>query len=319
MRPASDSQASNQDAARPTGGPAFQSADELVGFAREYFVNDFPNPERRDCDPGRLKAAIFSGAPPGTDLRAHLFSCSECFREYRSALEAYRAERRQAVVIARTGSWWSRLRNSLLLRPLPILAGAVSLLLLIFAGAYLWQRYQTRPSPALARQESEPENSPAENPPTDSPPPAPSPSATAQAAQAEPGESPGANGRQTEVVRRPRPSNQGDLIATSVVRIDLEDYAATRGGAGGSIEIGLTLSRVRLVLALPEGSAPGMYSVSIVDASGAALVTSRARSGDGKTLTATLDVRRLAPQKYGLRVSRAGEPPVDVPVVISAG
>src|SRR5262245_3099234 len=65
---------------------AFATAKDLEAFAREYHSNEFPNPGRTACpDPGALAAAAHSRTPPDQQFRDHLLSCSECFRDYRSA------------------------------------------------------------------------------------------------------------------------------------------------------------------------------------------------------------------------------------------
>lgn len=211
-----------------------------------------------------------------------------------------------------------------MLKPLPLLASAFSLILLVFGGIYIWREYRAAaPEPVVAKQGAAPVDEAPENNSKENPPVAPevAPTGETPGEETKPGRPAEPTNRQTAPVQPSprRPSNQDELIAETNLRVDLEDYAVTRGGAAGGKEIKLTGSRLHLILTLPEGSGKGVYNVSVVDESGSSLATSSARSTDGKTLTATLSIQKLPPQKYSLRISREGESPVNVPVVISAG
>ena len=269
-----------------------------------------------------------------------MFGCSECFGQYQNALATYRAETK-AVAVSGIDSWWKKLFAADLLRPIPIFAGAFSLVLLFFIGAYVWREYRAAPEQLVLKPDSapvvEPSANPSNNPHATTAGPSPSPTRPVErsASLAFPQET---NRRKAPVRRpRPRPSRAENLIVMSV---DLRDYAMTRGGTVGGDQITVSPARMRMLLTLPEGggtgysprvaSRPGMlmtlpkgggnelYTVSIVDASGDTLETRNVFSTDGKTLAATLNMQRLKPQKYGLRVSRKGEPPIDIPIVIKS-
>lgn len=69
-----------------------EATDEFVSLARDYFAEEFPNPERKGCPPqAHLAAAIDSGKLPDESLRSHLFGCSQCFTLYQQLLETRRA------------------------------------------------------------------------------------------------------------------------------------------------------------------------------------------------------------------------------------
>ncbi|HYG82578.1 MAG TPA: hypothetical protein VD861_19435 [Pyrinomonadaceae bacterium] len=120
---------------------------EMILLSREYQSANFPNPERLGCPPPEtLREQIASGALPGDDLRAHLFSCSECFRSYRFALAAHKS---QADALT-TPSWSQAL--GLLLSPWGrwAWAGSLSLALLVLASGPWMNRAQT-PAPEPGR------------------------------------------------------------------------------------------------------------------------------------------------------------------------
>jgi hypothetical protein len=305
-------QAPDEGREEDTGKARFESSDEMIVFAQEYFASDFPNPERLGCPvSGTLGALARAGKQPGAELRAHLFGCSECFQEFRTALLAHANP--PPIV-----SWRDKLRGAFTLRPAPVVAGALSLLLLVFAGIYLRQTFRETTAPGVvgdepARVKASPEDD-ATN--SSTAPATPEASPTHAAQQARPANLPLPG--PTPPRRRPPPplsprENRRELLVINTIKIDLEGYTALRDADNvvGREEIAIKLPRslIRLVLALPEGSVKGSYSLSIVDSSGKVLVVTKAHSTDGKTLTATLNARKLTPQKYRLRLSREGESP----------
>lgn len=55
--------------------------DDLLN---QYFLEAFPNPERKGCPPGKtLQALAENTLPPGHPALRHVVSCSECYAEYR--------------------------------------------------------------------------------------------------------------------------------------------------------------------------------------------------------------------------------------------
>lgn len=333
----------------------FSSPDELITFARAYFASDFPNSERVDCPvKGTMSGLVRSGKVPDEGLRSHMFGCSECFQEHQNALVAYRAETKEAAP-AESHSWWNSLRSGFLRKPIPLFAGALSLVLLAFVGTYVWLEYRTAPKQIVAKRDSAPVVAPLENPSNNNLPSAnmgAAPSPMRPVERVTPQTFPKHTNQPRAPVRRPaaRPSTEDERI---VMLINLRDYDVTRGGgkitvsqfdprslpppegratlsfdprptardvgpSGKQPDIKFSRTRTRLFLTLPEGSSKGFYTVIVVGASGHTWDRSNARSADGKTLTATLDMQRLPPQEYTLRISREGEPPIDVPIVVIA-
>jgi hypothetical protein len=283
----------------------FSSPNELITFAQGYFASDFPNPEGLDCPiKGTLSGFVRSGKAPDNRLRSHLFGCSECFGQYRNALAAYREDTKEMATAAYPpNQWWTKIIAAPPLRPVPIFICALLLILLGSVGLVLVEHYSFRGShkkDLLARPATEGAS--------------PSPVMTADRSSPEP--SPKQASQQNAPVSHPRmrPPTRDELIAMS---IDLRDYTMTRGGAVSGGEIKLSLRRTRLMLKLPEGSARGLYALTVANESGSTLETRKVTSTDGKTLTATLNLQRLAPGNYGLRISREGEPPIDVPILVN--
>lgn len=314
-------QAFNDDPEKGSGGAAFDSPEELVTFTQKYFSSDFPNPERLDCPvAGTWSAQALSSKSPDNESRKHLFGCSECFKEYRRALAAQRS-----TASASTVSWWSRLKVALAQQRTPAFAGAFSLLLLSFIGAYVWQEYKTASKTVVERHDAALANtSPDSSSKGISTSVTPETATDSEAREEQPArnESRMPINRRPTIAQRSRSTAQvpRDLVAMNTVKADLEDYTSLRGGAdaGNGVAKGIRVSRprTRLLLTLPEGSIEGLYQVSIVDNSGNVLATANARSANGKTIIATLDLQRLPVQKYRLRISREGEVPGYYPVIV---
>jgi len=306
MEDKSNNGSASERSSGPTSDSKPLSPDELIISAQEYFSSDFPNSERLDCPTqGTLSALVSAGKLPDDQLRSHIFGCSGCFREYRTSVLA----RDKQIAAQAVPSWSQRLAELFVRLPTPVYAAGVLLVLLSFGGFYLWQWRNQGSVPAIVRNGSTGEAVPASNrtqnnlniPPTPEIPNGSPPTL---------GSSNSANSQSSPLLR-PSPSsqNQGELLAMRTVEVDLENYTALRGGGTGANAIKLVRSRISLKLRLPEGSAIGLYSLSIIDSSGRALVTAKGRSADGKTLNAIMDTRKLAAQRYRLQVLRAGEPP----------
>jgi hypothetical protein len=308
---------------RSSSGASFESLDELNRFAQDYFANGFPNPERRNCPTAEtLSSFIRSGNLPADELRAHLFGCSECFGEYQKALVAYRNETGAAA--DRTKTWWNELSAALPRAPLPIFASAFSLLLLMLAGVYFWRVHNTGPDRAMvSRQDSaqavdSTQDFGKQSNGVQTPPPSPMPAPSVE--QPTSGQPPKSGSPQKLPTTPSRASEQrqGELLAQAVpktLKVDLGDYAVTRGGSSTNL-LELPRLRTRLLLTLPEGSRAGLYTVSIVEASENPLTSARGKSDDGKTLTVILNMQDLVFQRYRLRVAHTGEAPDDYSVFI---
>jgi hypothetical protein len=301
---------SNEDS---VNGPAgmINDPDHLVEVAQSYFASDFPNHSRTGCPPeGALDELILSEELPGDGLRAHLFGCSECFRNYRRLVALHRATVTETHI-----SWWHRVIGTFKQHPLPAFVGLIVMCICVVTGFFIWRASVREIEPGVARNASQPAASPTsaridapvniEEMPdvvTDAQPPV----------------------KPTEQVSRPeRGKRKGrlpeELLASNTIRIDLEKYSLLRGDDGMSDEaaIELPVARNRLLMTLPASSSKGIYTLSVVDAYGRELVSHRAASRDGRSLTADLDTRVLRAGKYRLCVSLPAEVPDCYPFTVA--
>lgn len=102
--------------------------------------------------------------------------------------------------------------------------------------------------------------------------------------------------------------------------VDLNDYLALRDVAAATGERTIQLAPVltRLQLRLPEGSLPGVYSISLVGDSDKPILPPQNVSRHRDTLTVTLNLRRLAAKKLRLRIQGGGEAPDFYPLQIGS-
>jgi len=268
--------------------------EKLIFVAQKHFASAFPNERREGCpSPGVILAAR-PDQPPGDELRAHLFRCSECFNDYSSAM---RDHYRQTAAAAETDRR-TKLMRALLKWRLPLLAGA-SASLLLAASMYIQRRRQTE-SPQSNSSRSQPALvASAENPLTPVPPASnagqlPDPTKT--------------DPTQTDPTQdKPRPA---ELLA---INLNLNRYRAlgdtTRGGSRREEEKKIKLPPLRalLKLRLRRGSEAGRYRISVVDPDGNRLTGASAHSRNGKSLDAVLDLRRAARTAHRLRVERGDD------------
>lgn len=260
-----------------------ETVEELVSLAQKYFSHDFPN---SGCDcPASAEIAkqIESEELPGDSLREHLLSCSKCFLTYRERLQRSRdmqsavGSLRRRISDLVRGPW-----TRILVPSLPVLV--VALLALLYFS---------------------PKNSPEKVTSVNSP-----------------VEVVNAN---ANVVTTASPSlvktHPSDEIekAPHVAQVDLRDYSPQRGNEAGEEPAPMQIEQkpTAFVITLPDGSPPGTYSVSILDAFGKPIKTRTSYSADGKRLTAALNLDNLRNQKYRLCVSRSDEPPNCYPIVIT--
>jgi hypothetical protein len=76
---------------------------KLVGFARSYLAESFPNPDRIGCPPMDMLRRL-AEQPTSADLSVteHLGSCSPCFQQYQEVLAHTRAEANTDIGRTRT-------------------------------------------------------------------------------------------------------------------------------------------------------------------------------------------------------------------------
>jgi hypothetical protein len=263
------------------------SQEEIEAFGQEYFAAEFPNPEREGCpSPKRLAAIARSGKAPNDKLRSHLFTCSECFSEFRDLMSMTRAS---------SDSWSKRLLVLPWLTPLRWAASLAAVSLLLAVVFFLAQRGRqqstrvaTDQQPIVNKTGPAPEAQKLENMNRDaSPVPAPSPESS-------------------------------EHLALRVVSVDLRTDHLTRGADRSTViqaKIELRPERQRVRLTLPRGSQPGQYDVTLEDAFGKSVAVSKARSR-GRVVMTILDLSKAQPGSYRLCAARAGEAPDCRPVIL---
>src|SRR5262249_10580246 len=102
----------------------------------------------------------------------------------------------------------------------------------------------------------------------------------------------------------------GRLLA---INLDLNKYNAlgdyNRGGSPREewVKIKLPSLCARLILRLRQGSEAGLYQISIVDPNSKPLIETNARSRDGKSLDAVLDLRRASQSADRLRIEHGDD------------
>ena len=95
---------------------ADKQEEKLRKLAKELFLNEYPNPERKGCPDSQTIKAVAFGKLRGeqaSQWRAHFATCSPCTREYASFRQEFeRAKRLQAlaaiaaaVVLAFIAGW----------------------------------------------------------------------------------------------------------------------------------------------------------------------------------------------------------------------
>lgn len=301
-------------------------AEELASLARRYYATRFPNPQRLGCPPpGEIIEVVRSRQGPDEALHEHLFQCSECFGEYRQALADCRPAPDEV-------SWAKRLFSIVASnRSAMALSSVILILSSFFIAGLIWSRFAPEAGQKASSTVSDAGaggGEAASNPAA----------AVANAAVSKLPE----NSR-TITVAMKTPGITAPIAET--IDVDLENYKvfrrsqrsvlpsaskepSLRGGAKsfgepdeappGEKVISLPSTRASLVLQLPETGARGKYNVGLINAFGRTLLSSAAFSPDGVKLKVTLDLRRVPPQKYRLRLWRDGEAPAFYDVIIGA-
>jgi len=267
----------------PTPGH-LNNPEELILVAQKHFAMAYPNERREGCPaPGVIMAAR-ADLPPGDELLEHLFRCSECFNGYSAALQEH--YRRTASDSA--ADWRTKLLPTLARWRLPMFSGVAAALLLVVS--LLIQRRERLETPQSIQTRSQPTPvASAVNPLTPVPP------------------APTAGRPPDPPEEKPRPA---EWIA---INLNLNRYRALgdsiRGGSRREEEnkIKLRPLRAHLKLRLRRGSEAGLYRISVVDPNGNRLTGASARSRNGKSLEAVLDLRRAARMAHRLRVERGDD------------
>jgi hypothetical protein len=262
----------------------FDNPEKLIIAAQNHFATAYPNERRVGCPaPGVIMAAR-ADLPPGDELRAHLLRCSECFNGYSAALQ----DHYQRTASESAADWQTKLLRAVSRWRLPIFTGVAAAFLLVVS--LLIQRRE--PSETLQSIQSRSQPMPvasAVNPLTPVP-PAPT------------------------VGRPPDPPQEMPRPAEWLaINLDLNRYKALGDSIRGEsrreeeTKIKLRPLRALLKLRLRHGSEAGRYRISVVDPYGKRLTGARARSLNGKSLDAFLDLRRAARMAHRLRVERGDD------------
>jgi len=302
-------------------------AEELASLARRYYAARFPNPQRFGCpSAGEIVRVVRGRQIPDEALRKHLFKCSECFGEYRQALAQSRLAADEVALRKWLASIFAWKRSATALTPVILILSSLSLIfigILILRNSIPEAGQTARSTPSDVRAGG-------------------------------PGEST-SNPAPIAIAAIPKSTGNGRAIAGSwkllgipaprveTIDVDLDNYQVFRRSqmerhaseseelsgredaksAGEADEappkvISLPATRARLVLRLPETAVPGKYNVSLINAFGQSLLSNSAFSPDGVKLQVTLDLRRVSPKKYRLRLWRNSEAPAFYDVIISA-
>lgn len=263
--------------------------EKLILVAQKHFATGFPNERRVGCPAPAVIQAARDGQMPADEIRAHLFLCSECFNEFSAAMRAHYQQTASSMADA---DWRTKLMDLLSRWRMPLLAGATALLLLS-AGLSIWRRQQTAPSQSSQnRPQREPEAS-AGNPLTPRPPAQPLGQRAEQMVNSG--------------TEKPR------LADSLAINLDLNRRNAlgdsNRGGSlrEAGTKIILPPRRALLKLRLRKGSEAGLYQISIIDPNSNPLVKTSARSRDGSSLEAVLDLRRASQVAHRLRIERGDD------------
>ena len=262
----------------------FDNPEKLILAAQNHFATAYPNERRVGCSAPGVITAARADLPPGDELRAHLFRCSKCFNGYSAALQ----EHYQRTASDSAADWRTNLLRALSKWRMPIFAGVAASLLL--AASLLIRRREPSETSQSIQTRSQPTPVASADLPLAPVPPAPT------------------AGRPPDPQQdQPRPA---EWIA---INLDLNRYRALgdsiRGGSRREEEKKIKLRPLRalLKLRLRRGSEAGLYRISVVDPNGKRLTGASARSRNGKSLEAVLNLRRAARMAHRLRVERGDD------------
>jgi hypothetical protein len=270
------------------------SIDDLVNFARQHFATDFPNPERIDCPTPETYSDLISGKRlPSEPLQKHLRSCSECFRLYRSLLEAQRTQMVLRPNWATPISWYKRVLSF----GLPIIL--IGIAFYGFHSLYQNKRQPARQGSAIQEQQG-----------------------THPAQHNETSASTNQNG-QPAVVERSKASSEHlalpsrATVAVHTVEINFGRQRISRSASQSEIApvmfvAGLNRVTVRLSAESPKGE----YAVTLNDPFGKEVKRPVLGTFDGRALRAELDLNSLPSGKYLICIARTAEVPDCLPAMV---
>jgi len=260
------------------GKKSARREDDLLDGAVEYFSTGFPNPGRDGCPhPARLRDLASSAHLVTGEVRAHLFQCSECFKEFR---------RQRSIVTATADTSGPRGVWSLFRGRRRTMAVAASIVMAVGLGLVLWIGVE-RP---VRQKETETRGS-----------------AKPTSAQRDSG----------EAARLPsnRPSGLPGVIAIQLQASDLRRGTSTSTDAAAPVIV-MRPAPTRFEIQLPAEYPDGLYQVAIVDPFDEVLVEASAPAVD-RVLVAVADATGLETGRRFLRIGSAGQPPDYLPIVVA--
>jgi hypothetical protein len=270
------------------------SVDDLVTFARQHFETDFPNPERIDCPSSETYSDLIPRKRlPSEPLHKHLRSCSECFRIYRSLLDAQRTQMVLKPNWPTPLSWYKR-----------VLSFGLPIILIGIAFYGFYSLYQTRrqgPGQGSASQQQQ---------------------GTYPAQNNETSASTNQNGQPMVAERSKAPLEHLALpsratVAVHTVVINFGRQRISRSASQSEIApvrfvAGLNRVTVRLSAESPKGE----YAVTLNDPFGKEVKRPVVGKFDGRVLRAELDLNSVTSGKYLICVARAAEVPDCLPAIV---
>jgi hypothetical protein len=284
-----------------------REVETVTTSARKYFGEDFPNSTRVDCpSTDSIRNLISEKKLPSEDLRTHLFSCSECFNDYRVLLE-----QSKSIQVPNKGF----LKFDLA----PLFVGAIAIILLCL-GIGFWVLTTRFNSTDLARM-SDPQLE------KDVTPIVPVIENTNLSSKVAIENSKKTNtesvvnrtktsdnvtsGSKNNAVTSIKDDTSVPLSEKNKSEIDLTKQGILRSTANEDVQkpIHLQSEEIQLRVKLPENSPRGKYEIYVVDEFGNALTAKKSIQVSKPIISVQLDLRKIVGDKKRLCIGLTGEVP----------
>lgn len=251
---------------------------EFVEAARDFYLNDFPNPKRQDCPPSDMLSEIArSGKVPDDDLRRHLLGCSPCLKKFQAARES---EIFPTVSDAKV-SWFDFFRT-------PIFA-AVLLLLTVGLFGLLIYIFLPLKNEEVARQNRTIETN--KIPETLAPNAADLPENAETPVNVNKTVEKNVNIKKPVGKVSPQPIEKSKTSAEKTFNFDVAKASVLRGKNERQTTIYLLPDKqINLNIKLVENSPAGDYEISLFDPFKKPLIESRVIYSDGESLKTKIDL-----------------------------
>lgn len=289
-----------------------EELEKLHTAAGDFFSRNFPNSQRVDCpSPESFQKLIAENKLPDELLREHLFGCSECFKDYKSALNEVKSSNPSADKIYKS-NFYSKF------------ALGLAAALVIFGGVFwLWKR-ETNSSQIVLNDTHETNRNLNANSQTNS-----ALDESAKLNSVGKSENPAIDKANANIniesadnshapenrLQKNLPNNQSKdsgqiLLAKKQTVIDLTD-PIWRDAANGKkqksfdVEAGITQLRIRLPKENPKGS----YQIFVVDSFGRKLTPSKTTKAVNQNLFVELNLKEIKTNGTRLCFAPIGEIP----------